>query len=87
MVKSVVKTQKYRPRPQPLNTIELLKIISRKLMINSKDAMESLEDLYQQGLISYPRTETTIYNPTINLREIVIRISKLEKQNQHKDLE
>ena len=56
-------------------------------MINSKDAMESLEDLYQQGLISYPRTETTIYNPTINLREIVIRISKLEKQNQHKDLE
>jgi DNA topoisomerase III len=33
--------------------------------------MDIMEELYREGLLSYPRTETTAYNPTINLREIV----------------
>jgi DNA topoisomerase-3 len=54
-----------------LNTIEAQKLISRKLKIASAQAMEIMEKLYQRGYLSYPRTETNVYNPTINLRRIV----------------
>ena len=37
--------------------------------------MEIMEKLYNKGYLSYPRTETNIYNKTINLRDLV---SKLE---------
>lgn len=32
--------------------------------------MEIMEKLYNRGYLSYPRTETTRYNPTINLKGI-----------------
>jgi DNA topoisomerase IA len=38
--------------------------------------MEIMEKLYNRGYLSYPRTETTIYNPTINLRKIVAELCK-----------
>ena len=34
-----------------------------------------MEKLYNRGYLSYPRTETNVYNKTINLKELV---SKLE---------
>jgi len=33
--------------------------------------MQIMEKLYNKGFLSYPRTETTKFNPTINLRKIV----------------
>lgn len=45
-------------RPVPLATVELQKRASRYLRIGSESLMSGAEDLYQQGLISYPRTET-----------------------------
>jgi DNA topoisomerase-3 len=51
----------------PLNTVEAQKIISRKLKINSSKCMEIMESLYNRGFISYPRTETNKFNPSINL--------------------
>lgn len=70
-VLDVVKTRRYRQRPNPLNTIEAQKMISRKLRIASAQAMDIMEKLYQRGILSYPRTETNTFNPTINLRKIV----------------
>ena len=61
---SVEKKEKKRYRPYPLNTVEMTKLISRKLHINSKEAMDIAEKLYRDGLISYPRTETQRYKPT-----------------------
>jgi DNA topoisomerase-3 len=61
-----------------LNTIEAQKMISRKLKIASAQAMDIMEKLYQRGILSYPRTETNTFNPTINLRKIVNELEKSE---------
>ena len=50
-------------RPVPLATIELQKRASRYLRIGSETLMSAAEALYQQGLISYPRTETERFRP------------------------
>ena len=70
---SVQKKEKKKYRPFPLNTVEMTKLISRKLHINSKEAMDIAEKLYRDGLISYPRTETQRYKPTelSGLRKLV----------------
>jgi DNA topoisomerase-3 len=54
----------------PLNTVEAQKLISTKLKISPAKCMEIMESLYNKGFISYPRTETNIYNPTIDLKAI-----------------
>lgn len=73
--RGVVKTAIYRPHyiqpPEPLETVELERRASRWLGINSKKTLDIAEELYRAGYISYPRTETTIYPPTLNLREIL----------------
>jgi len=56
--------------PIPLNTIDLERDCSKFLDIRAKETLSLAEKLYQHGLISYPRTETTIYPPTLNLRKI-----------------
>ncbi|XP_074063752.1 DNA topoisomerase 3-alpha isoform X2 [Macrotis lagotis] len=62
---------KSRWRPQPLDTVELEKLASRKLKINAKETMKIAEKLYTQGYISYPRTETNIFPQDLNLTALV----------------
>lgn len=54
-------------KPFPLSTIEFEKLASKKLKISAHKAMEFAEKLYNRGYISYPRTETNKFPPTINL--------------------
>ncbi|XP_059509987.1 DNA topoisomerase 3-alpha isoform X2 [Stegostoma tigrinum] len=58
-------------RPLPLDTVELEKLVSRKLKINAKETMRIAEKLYTQGYISYPRTETNIFPKDLNLSALV----------------
>ncbi|XP_068762622.1 DNA topoisomerase 3-alpha-like isoform X2 [Montipora capricornis] len=58
-------------RPLPLDTVELEKLASRKLKINSKETMKIAEKLYNQGFISYPRTETNMFPKSLDLRPLV----------------
>lgn len=51
---------------------------SRKLRMNAKEAMAAAEKLYTKGLISYPRTETNIFPPELNLVNLV------EMQTEHR---
>ena len=67
LVYKVVSTCKQEPRPLPLDTVELEKNASRKLDMNAKQVMLIAQSLYTQGLISYPRTETTCFPPNLNL--------------------
>jgi len=69
----VVKKETYKRKPYPLNTIALQKTASRKLHFSGHKIMEMAEKLYNKGLISYPRTETSRYSSTINIKNLVNR--------------
>lgn len=58
-------------RPIPLATVELQKRASRYLRIGSETLMTAAEDLYQQGLISYPRTETEKFRPEFQHHSLI----------------
>ena len=58
-------------RPLPLDTVELEKLASRKLRINAKETMRIAEKLYNQGFISYPRTETNIFPSSLDLTNLI----------------
>ncbi len=60
-VTSLQGNPKHKWRPIPLATVELQKRASRYLRIGSERVMSAAEELYQAGLISYPRTETEIF--------------------------
>ncbi|CAB4255181.1 similar to Saccharomyces cerevisiae YLR234W TOP3 DNA Topoisomerase III [Maudiozyma barnettii] len=63
-------------RPLPLTTVELQKNCSRYLKMNARDSLAAAEKLYQKGFISYPRTETDTFPPSMDLKSLV------EKQGQ-----
>ena len=44
--------------PLPLSTLEMQKVGTQKLRVSGERIMTAAENLYQKGLISYPRTET-----------------------------
>ena len=56
-------------KPIPFNTTEFLKEASR--FMKPDKAMQIAESLYMDGYISYPRTDNTVYPPTINLKRLV----------------
>ncbi|VEN43554.1 unnamed protein product [Callosobruchus maculatus] len=70
-VENVESREKSKWRPTPLDTVEMEKIVSRKLKINAKETMKIAEKLYTQGYISYPRTETNIFPKELNLANLV----------------
>ncbi|KAL9592603.1 MAG: hypothetical protein Q9179_006554 [Wetmoreana sp. 5 TL-2023] len=63
-------------RPLPLTTVELQKLGSRFLRMDSQRVMKIAEDLYNKGWISYPRTETDQFDQGMDLRRLI------EKQTQ-----
>ena len=71
IVTSVVETEDRRTRPTALDTISLLKGASQSLGIGPQHCMHVAERLYLQGYITYPRTETSQYAPSFDLRAAV----------------
>ncbi|CUG90018.1 DNA topoisomerase, putative [Bodo saltans] len=57
-VSQVQQKQSQKFPPAPLNTVELQKLASQHLRISAENCMTIAESLYQQGFLSYPRTET-----------------------------
>ncbi|MFQ6127759.1 MAG: DNA topoisomerase I [Thermoplasmata archaeon] len=66
------KEGKERP-PVPFNTTIFLADANR-LGFSASRAMSIAEDLYTSGWISYPRTDNTVYPPTLNLRTILEKL-------------
>lgn len=68
---SVVGKNKSNWRPEPMYTTSMEKLASTKLKIPAKTALSIAEKLYTQGYISYPRTETNIFPPGMNLNALI----------------
>ena len=68
LVTGVAESNDTRVRPTALNTVELLKIASSFLGMSPHTTMHVAEHLYISGYISYPRTESSAYPPSFDLR-------------------
>jgi DNA topoisomerase III len=55
------KKAKVYPKPRPMGTEELLTIASERLEWDSNKVMRAAEDLYTNGLCSYPRVDANDY--------------------------
>ncbi len=77
--------EKIISKPAPFNTTQFLQA-SWKLGIPVGRAMKIAEDLYTTGYISYPRTDNTTYPPTLNLREILKKLSVGEFAEEAKEI-
>ncbi|MFW9879137.1 MAG: DNA topoisomerase, partial [Candidatus Thorarchaeota archaeon] len=62
---------KKRAPPSPLNTSKALILLSRNLRIPANIALNTMNALYLNKLISYPRTDSDIYKPDFNHIEIL----------------
>ncbi len=82
VTKADKKTNKEYP-PSPFNTTMFLKSASY-LRMSAARAMSVAEELYMSGLISYPRTDNTVYPPSLNLKNI---LEKLKKSSFSKEVE
>ncbi len=80
-VKKVEKKRQKELPPTPFNTTTFLESASY-IGFSAANAMSIAEELYMQGLISYPRTDNTVYPPSINLKAIVekLAISNFSKE-------
>ncbi|KAJ7282890.1 prokaryotic type I DNA topoisomerase [Mycena rebaudengoi] len=58
-------------KPLPLTTVELQKAGSRLLRLAPKKVLDIAEKLYQQGFLSYPRTETDQYDPQFDFMTLI----------------
>jgi DNA topoisomerase-3 len=64
----VVTKEKKQGRPTPLNTVAFLKACSKSLGIGPHAALSTAERLYLSGYLSYPRTESSAYPSSFDVK-------------------
>ena len=75
-----VKSRKQtRKPPTPLNTTAFTTDASNRLGITPARAMRLAEDLYMDGYISYPRTDNTVYPASLDTRQLVGDLVKIDE--------
>jgi len=79
-VKKVSRREKTLARPEPFNTTSFLRAATA-IGFSAAKAMSLAETLYQQGLLSYPRTDNTVFPVSINLRKILKQLSHVSEFN------
>src|SRR5919206_1978835 len=71
-----------RPAPVPFNTTGFLSAAAN-IGISPSRAARLAEDLYTDGYISYPRTDNTVYPSSLDMREILGQLKRVEEAGVH----
>ena len=82
-VKSYKSEKKEVYKPIPFSTTDFLREASRT-GVSPSNAMKIAEKLYMNGLISYPRTDNTVYQRSIPLKSIVKKFEGTEFDSEAK---
>lgn len=78
VVIGVRQRQNNRRPPFPLSTVTLQKLAATHLRISSEQCMKLAESLYQEGFLSYPRTETDHFSFT---RDELLDFARVQKDH------
>jgi len=74
-IEKIEKTINKEYPPTPFSTTTFLQSAS-SLGFSAAKAMSIAENLYMSGLISYPRTDNTVYPFSLNIKKILEKLSK-----------
>ncbi len=74
-IKAIEKKKRTVAAPTPFNTTSLMAAASSE-GISPARCMRMAEGLYMAGYISYPRVDNTVYPKTLDLRDLVMMLSK-----------
>ena len=72
-VNNITKTENKEIPPPPFSTTTFLQA-STYLNLSAPQAMKLAEELYMDGLVSYPRTDNTVYPKSLGLDDILRRL-------------
>jgi len=75
IIVDVKKETKHELPPPPFSTTTFLQAASQQ-GISTVQAMKIAEELYMSGLISYPRTDNTVYPRSLNLKNILQKLAE-----------
>ena len=76
-VTSVNKNIRNERPPPPFNTTSFIQAASY-IRVSAAQAMKTAEELYMNGLISYPRTDNTFYPKSLDIDEILKKLEQSE---------
>jgi DNA topoisomerase-1 len=86
LVKEVKKTITYETPPAPFNTTTFI-LAASYLGFSAAKAMSLAEELYMMGLTSYPRTDNTVYPPSLNINSILQKLSQAHFSKEVKEIQ
>lgn len=75
LVTEVKRDQRSLRPPSPFNTTSFL-AAATGVRFSTAAAMRIAENLYMEGLVSYPRVDNTVYPPSLSLREILQKLQE-----------
>ncbi len=85
-VKEVKKSVNHELPPTPFNTTTFIQAASY-LGFSAVKAMSIAEELYMMGLTSYPRTDNTVYPPSLNIKSILQKLSEAHFSKEVKEVQ
>ncbi|MHA1166852.1 MAG: DNA topoisomerase [Candidatus Hodarchaeales archaeon] len=74
-ITEIIKKDSKIPPPIPLNTTAALALLTSRLKITANVALSTMEDLYLNGYLSYPRTDNTRFKPGFPHDDILTKLS------------
>lgn len=75
VVRNFLDSTRERKPPTPLNTTKALLLLTRHLKASSARALQVMEDLYLDQLLSYPRTDSDAYDEKFDHRTYLAQLS------------